>query len=319
MDSLTQATLGAAIGEAVLGKQLGRKGAVLGAIIATIPDLDVLLYVFYDSLTMLSVHRGFSHSILCCFLLSIMLALLLKKTSWTKEITTQRLFAFVWLCLFTHVLLDAFTAYGTQLFLPFSNERFGFDSINVVDPFYTVPMLIGLFCTLFLFKNKPSKTHYNTAGLIISTSYLLATLAIKNHVNHQFEIEFKNKNIAYNALLTMPVGIGGNNWYAVAKQEKGLYLCKYSVLKNEFGSSDYFPIHEELLDNVPSQLATTMRWFAKGFYTIDKAGEELHFYNLQVDMGGVVHKGNLYAPTLGYFKLIPKADGTYSFSSGSHR
>lgn len=46
MDSLTQATLGAAVGEAVLGKKTGNKAAVIGAIIGTIPDLDVLLVPF---------------------------------------------------------------------------------------------------------------------------------------------------------------------------------------------------------------------------------------------------------------------------------
>jgi len=48
MDSLTQAALGAAVGEAVLGKKIGNKAAVVGAIIATIPDLDVLLLPFFD-------------------------------------------------------------------------------------------------------------------------------------------------------------------------------------------------------------------------------------------------------------------------------
>lgn len=64
MDSLTQATLGAAIGEALLGKKIGNKGVILGAIIATIPDLDVALKPFYSDLQNISVHRGYSHSIL---------------------------------------------------------------------------------------------------------------------------------------------------------------------------------------------------------------------------------------------------------------
>ena len=64
MDSITQATLGAAIGQALLGKKIGGKAAVLGAIVATIPDLDVVLLPLYDSLQRISIHRGFSHSIL---------------------------------------------------------------------------------------------------------------------------------------------------------------------------------------------------------------------------------------------------------------
>jgi inner membrane protein len=63
MDSITQGVLGAAIGEAILGKKIGSKGAIIGAIVATIPDLDVILYLFYSKFEMLSIHRGFSHSI----------------------------------------------------------------------------------------------------------------------------------------------------------------------------------------------------------------------------------------------------------------
>lgn len=50
MDSITQAVLGAAVGETVLGKKIGNKGAILGTAVASIPDLDVALYLFMKSL-----------------------------------------------------------------------------------------------------------------------------------------------------------------------------------------------------------------------------------------------------------------------------
>ena len=43
MDSLTQIVLGAACGEAVLGKKIGNKALLFGAIGGTIPDLDVFV------------------------------------------------------------------------------------------------------------------------------------------------------------------------------------------------------------------------------------------------------------------------------------
>lgn len=63
MDSITQAALGASIGEAMFGKTIGRKAAIVGAIVATIPDLDVVLLLFFSDVQRLSIHRGFSHSI----------------------------------------------------------------------------------------------------------------------------------------------------------------------------------------------------------------------------------------------------------------
>lgn len=187
MDSISQAALGAAIGEAVLGKKTGNKGAVLGAIIATIPDLDVAFYLFFNKFEMLSIHRGFSHSILFSLPGAFLIAYILQRIKWTKKVSYFRRWIFSWLALFTHILLDTFTAYGTQLFLPFSNKRVGFDSINVVDPVYTVPLLIGLICSLFIFKNKPFRAVYNHIGIAVSTLYLLGTLGVKNHVEEHFK------------------------------------------------------------------------------------------------------------------------------------
>ena len=43
MDSLTQLTFGDACGEAILGQKVGRKALVWGAILGTLPDLDVFI------------------------------------------------------------------------------------------------------------------------------------------------------------------------------------------------------------------------------------------------------------------------------------
>ena len=66
MDSLSQAALGAAIGEAILGKKIGHKAAITGAVVGTVPDLDVLLIPFFNELQKISIHRGYSHSLLFC-------------------------------------------------------------------------------------------------------------------------------------------------------------------------------------------------------------------------------------------------------------
>ena len=42
MDSLTQIVLGASVGEAALGRKVGNRAMVWGAIAGTIPDLDVI-------------------------------------------------------------------------------------------------------------------------------------------------------------------------------------------------------------------------------------------------------------------------------------
>ena len=58
MDSITQAALGAAVGEVVLGKKVGNKATLWGAFGGTLPDLDIFLNPFLTDVQSLVVHRG---------------------------------------------------------------------------------------------------------------------------------------------------------------------------------------------------------------------------------------------------------------------
>jgi inner membrane protein len=79
MDSLTQIVLGAAVGEAVLGRKVGNKAILWGAIAGTIPDLDVLARSLYDPLRANELHRGITHSIFFSAVMAPVLALWLKR------------------------------------------------------------------------------------------------------------------------------------------------------------------------------------------------------------------------------------------------
>ena len=69
MDSLTQITSGASVGYAVLGSKVGRKANVWGAILGTLPDLDVFL-PYAGEVEAFTYHRGFSHSLFVYLLAS---------------------------------------------------------------------------------------------------------------------------------------------------------------------------------------------------------------------------------------------------------
>ncbi|MCI5057565.1 MAG: metal-dependent hydrolase [Flavobacteriales bacterium] len=319
MDSITQAALGGAIGQAVLGKQIGNKGAILGAIVATIPDLDIVLLSFYDSVERISIHRGYSHSILFSVLGAFLISFLLSKIKWTRQVSIWRLLIFSWITLITHMLLDAFTTYGTQLFLPFSDIRLGFDSINIVDPFYTIPLLLGLILSFSNYNKGRLKTIFNKAGIILSTLYLLSTLCVKEYVKKNYDRKLKASKIDYNALLTVPVGIGSINWYGVAKSKDSLFIAKYSIFKNTSVHFEGYPVNDTLLQTLKPNLVEKMKWFAKGFYTVSKHHEKIHFYNLQVDMRGAFKNDTISAPTLGYFAITPISNGDFTITYETHK
>ncbi|MFT4536504.1 MAG: inner membrane protein [Saprospiraceae bacterium] len=317
MDSITQAVLGAAIGKVCLGEKIGSKSILIGAAIATFPDLDVVILPFLDPLERLSMHRGFSHSILFSLLLALLLAYLLKMMKITKEVKFYRLAFFSWLTLITHILLDGFTSYGTLVFLPFSDVRFGFDSINVVDPVYSFPLLIGLL--LSLMKKGESKLikYPNEIGIVLSTLYLVATLVIKQNVDQKFAETLSAQNIQYSKIHSQPVGIASFHWYGLGRTQDGFFLGDYSYLEGHDIQFTFFPSADSLLLEMDEYTVDRMKWFAKDFYHTVEQGDSLLFYNMQVDMQGIHDIGQRNAPTRGYF-ILENRKGGKLISSGRH-
>lgn len=138
MDSLTQAVLGAAIGEAGYRHRLGGRAVVFGAICGTLPDLDVIVGGVDPWLYLLH-HRGVTHSLLTLPVAAVPIGALAAKLSGVGRPRDWIACAF-W-ALITHPLLDVFTAYGTQLLAPLSDHRFAIDGVSIIDPVYTLPLV----------------------------------------------------------------------------------------------------------------------------------------------------------------------------------
>ena len=181
MDSLTQIVLGAATGEAVLGKKVGNKAMLWGAIAGTIPDLDVFVGKFFHPLTEMEIHRGFSHSIVFDVLMAPILGWLIYKFYlWRRgkeEANFKEWSLLIFWSLFTHPLLDAHTTWGTQLLWPF-DLRIAYKNIFVVDPLYTVPFIVFLVMAMRLKRDNPKRKFWNWFGIGISSVYMLITILI---------------------------------------------------------------------------------------------------------------------------------------------
>jgi len=86
MDSISRIALGASIGEATLGQRLGRKAMLIGGMLGTLPDLDVLVR-YSDAVASYTYHRSWSHSLLLLSLVSPLIAWLLHRwypSSWLQ-------------------------------------------------------------------------------------------------------------------------------------------------------------------------------------------------------------------------------------------
>lgn len=182
MDSLTQIALGSSVALAVMGRRsTGRtaawKIAVIGGVIGTLPDLDAFID-FGDAISNMVRHRAETHGLFYLTLASPALGALVSRFTGQMQLFARWCLA-IWLILMTHVGIDLLTIYGTQLAQPFSDHPFGIGSLFVIDPIYTLPLLIGVFGAVL--KAAPTRWRWNTAGLTLSTLYIAWSLGAQHY------------------------------------------------------------------------------------------------------------------------------------------
>jgi inner membrane protein len=268
MDSLSQIVLGAACGQAAAGKQLGNKALLWGAIGGTIPDLDTFLTPFFDNVTALLVHRGYTHSMFFSFVVAPILASILyrfnKKASWR---TWFYLFFF---SLLTHPLLDIFTGYGTPLFLPFSNFRVDINSIFIIDPVYTITYIV---CLIAVLRNKDhlKRTRWNNRGIFLSTAYLLFTLLNQNIQNSIFKEQLDQQKISYSKCFSAPTALNQVLYYNIAVTDSGYYYGYHSWFDSRPVKFSFYPKNDWLLplEFHGDPKIKKLKYFSKGYYCFE--------------------------------------------------
>ena len=296
MDSLTQIVLGAAVGEAVLGKKVGNKAILWGAIAGTIPDLDVFIRFFTDHITSSELHRGFSHSILFSILFAPLLGWVVAKIhkniidvnwlDWTK---------LMFFSLVTHPMLDAHTNYGTQLFWPF-DYRVAYNNIFIVDPLYTLPFLA--FVVLAMFYKKENKTRWklNTLGLIVSSLYMIITLGMKWITYDHFKSSLNEQEISFLEVSNQPTALNSILWSANV-QTKDHFLIGYYSIFDQSQQVDYstkVPKNHYLLEELSQekQLKQLIK-MSKGWYAVEKEEDHLIYNDLRFGVMGIASPENL--------------------------
>ncbi len=123
------------------------RAAALGAVAGAFPDIDVFYGVFAaDEMAQLQWHRGLTHSLVFALSLGLLCGWLYWR--WRNRVGALEPLA-SWLAVFvlalvSHPLLDACTTYGTQLLAPFSDRRFAWNAVPIIEPIYSGILLLGL-------------------------------------------------------------------------------------------------------------------------------------------------------------------------------
>jgi len=279
MDSLTQIVLGAAVGEVVLGKKVGNKAMLYGAIAGTIPDLDIIANFFTDTVTALKIHRGFTHSILFSILFAPIFAWLVTRYEKYKNVKDWS-WLFFW-AFFTHPILDAHTTWGTQLFWPF-DIRLAFKTIFVIDPLYTLPFLVFLIMAMLQNRSAKKRRFYNRLGLILSSSYLLLSFVFKGIAYKKFENALEAQKLDFKELQTRPSPLNTILWAANVNTKDHFLIGYYSFFDSKPISFQPYPKNHELLGDLQhNEKVKEMISISKGWYSITSKDGDLYYNDLR--------------------------------------
>lgn len=265
MDSLSQAVLGASVAAVAAPRGHRRKALLLGAALGTLPDLDVFID-YGDAVRNFTQHRGFSHSLFVLIPVSVLLWLGLKRWWSPAREAPNRWLAAILLALVTHPLLDAHTAYGTQLLWPLDVAPAMWATLFIIDPLYTLPLTIGVIAAA-LWPQGPRAGTTLHIGLAASTAYIawswIAHAIVMNHARSSLAAQ----GIAYEAIFITPTPLNTLLWRVVPRTEDGYLEGVDSLLLDE--GQIVFEKHAagRSLLSAASDIwsVTRLRWFAQEF------------------------------------------------------
>ena len=272
MDPITQGTVGAAFAQSTANKNNILRIGVIGFLAGLAPDLDVLIRSSNDPILFLEYHRQFSHSLFFIPFGSLVVALIIFPLV-KKSISLKTVYIASFLGYATHGLLDACTSYGTQLFWPFSNERVTWNNISIVDPLFTIPILILVGTAiktrkkLFSFFAIGWATFYLSLGFVQYERALSTAIELANSRGHNAE------------RLTLKPSFGNLIlWKSIYQHEEKFYVDAIRTVRSSTWCSgenirmfDY-QYHLPSLDKDSQQRKDIerFRWFSQDYLGFDK-------------------------------------------------
>ena len=283
MDSLTHIAIGACIGDLFLGKKIGKKAMLYGAIAASLPDVDFIASFWLNSADDLMAHRGFTHSFAFGSLFILALAFLFRHRHRVENIPIKTWLIFMSVEIASHLFLDAFNAYGIGWFEPFSHKRISFNVIFVADPFFSVWPGMAAVVLLILKSGNNKRRRWATFGLVFCSLYFIYCLVNKFSIDHDMQYALKKQGIHYNRYFTTPTPFNNWLWYNVAETDSGFQIGYRSVFdKNHQIGFRFFPQKNYLLDPFRGQhdLYELIR-FSQGYYTTDTSEHGIVFNDLR--------------------------------------
>ncbi|WP_411849921.1 metal-dependent hydrolase [Stenotrophomonas sp. LGBM10] len=288
MDSLSQIVLGGAVAAAIAPAGHRRAALLAGAALGTLPDLDALLLaaITADPVALMTEHRSVSHSLLVLPWVAALIWWGFKRFGKGRVAAAPgRWFWAIQLALITHPLLDAFTVYGTQLWWPFTPPPTMWSSVFIIDPGYTVWLLIGCAVAWFA-RARPLAQTALVAGLVLSSGYLGWSLLAKHTVDREADRALAAMGLADAPRFSVAMPFNTLLWQVVAMTPNGYVIGERSLVADRGPMTfEGHPSNVQALRQAAALPAVArLQWFNRGFMRARVVDGELQLSDLRMGL-----------------------------------
>ena len=295
MDPLSQGVLGASISQSFSDKKNVVFVFIIGFLAGMFPDVDIFFRSNNDPLLFLEFHRQFTHSLIFIpvggFIFTLIFYGLFFKLIPFSFLKT---WLFATLAYGTHGLLDACTSYGTQLFWPFSNDRVSWNNISIIDPLFTIPILILLILSLFKRNSFWAKIALGWALIYLFLGF------IQNHRAEQVAKEIVTERNHQSEIISVKPSFGNLILWKTIYQHNGYFYIdavnigsKKEIFTGQkikkFNKFDLSYYND--LSDIQKKDIDRFLWFSQDFVAINPKNQfellDIRYSNLPNEVGGL--------------------------------
>ena len=279
MDPVTQGIVATTSAQVFSKKNHLIIASMIGFLAGLSPDIDIFIRSDTDPLLFLEYHRHFTHSLFFIPIGSLLCTIVFYYVFAKKfNFSFRNTYIFSLIGYATHGVIDSFTTYGTQLLWPFSNERIAWNSISVIDPLFTLPVII--LCLITLIKGDKKYSFYSIAWILM---YQLAGFIQKDRAENIIHDYAKIKGHDVNEIEAKPSFGNIIVWKVIYTTSEKYYV---NAIRLSVDHKIYPGESIEKLDvsksfpwlDASSQQAKDIekfRWFSNGYLAVDKNNKDV--------------------------------------------
>ncbi len=281
MDPLTQGIVATTAAQTYSKKNNIIIASIIGFLAGLAPDIDIFIRSDTDPLLFLEYHRQFTHSLIFIpigsFICAAVFYLLFAKRF---NLSFKYTYIFSIIGYSTHGIIDTFTTYGTQLFWPFTNERLAWNTISVIDPLFTLPVII--LCLIAFIKKNKTFSFYAFAWMIIYQTVGLSQKIRAEEIISNYALEQGHK---VNMIEAKPSFANIIVWKVIYSDDESYYVnaIQLGLTHKIYKGDKILKLNIERdfkwldLNSQQAKDLERFRWFSNNYLGIDKNNNNIIF------------------------------------------